>query len=320
MTQKQAQKLTILDIAKLAGVGKSTVSRVLTQDPRVKPATREKVEQVIRESGYVPSKSAQSMRGGNSRVIGILVSRLDSPSENKAVRGILEVIYAADYDAVIMESQFCADKTREHIAVLEKRNVDGVIVFGFSGFDCAILDSFTQRAVVIAVDTDSVSSVSYDNKGMISLAMAQFTGKGLKHISYIGVDIADRTTGQLRLDAYLDACAQQHIAPCYQTGELSYDSAYALTDAVLSTQTQAIVCASDTLAMGVAKRLQELNRTDVLVSGVGATDLLQFMFPNTFSVDPGYFDAGQRAADLLLQHLRQSADVTHLVQRSRLPF
>ncbi|GAM78705.1 trehalose operon transcriptional repressor [Vibrio ishigakensis] len=48
------KKLTILDIAKLAGVGKSTVSRVLTNDPKVKPETRQKVEQVIAESGYVP--------------------------------------------------------------------------------------------------------------------------------------------------------------------------------------------------------------------------------------------------------------------------
>ncbi len=58
-----SKKLTILDIAKLSGVGKSTVSRVLTNDPKVKPETREKVERVIAEHGYVPSKSAQSMRG-----------------------------------------------------------------------------------------------------------------------------------------------------------------------------------------------------------------------------------------------------------------
>ncbi|QUJ66520.1 trehalose operon repressor TreR [Photobacterium sp. GJ3] len=313
------QKLTILDIAKLAGVGKSTVSRVLTQDPRVKPATREKVEQVIRESGYVPSKSAQSMRGGSSKVIGVIVSRLDSPSENKAIRGILEVIYGAGYDAVIMESQFSAEKTREHLAVLEKRNVDGVIVFGFSGFEDNLLDRFSQRAVVIAVDTQAVSSVSYDNEGMIQLAMAQLTEKGLTAISYIGVDPSDRTTGRLRLDAYLAACRKHRLSAVYQTGELSYDSAYALTDKVLKEETQAIVCASDTLAMGVAKRLQELQRTEVTVSGVGATDLLSFMFPNTFSIDPGYFEAGEHAARLLLQHLQHNAAITHLIQHASYP-
>ncbi|NIY93665.1 LacI family DNA-binding transcriptional regulator, partial [Vibrio diazotrophicus] len=116
-----SKKLTILDIAKLSGVGKSTVSRVLTNDPKVKPETREKVERVIAESGYVPSKSAQSMRGGSQKVIGVIISRLDSPSENRSVSSMLEIFYAHGYDVVIMESQFDRQKTNEHLDVLLKR-------------------------------------------------------------------------------------------------------------------------------------------------------------------------------------------------------
>ena len=308
------QKLTILDIAKLAGVGKSTVSRVLTNDPKVKPETRAKVEQVIRESGYVPSKSAQAMRGGSAKVVGIILSRLDSPSENKAVSGILEVIYQAGYDAVIMESQFSAEKTNEHLAVLQKRNVDGVIVFGFSGCDLTAMEALKHKAVVIAVDTDRISSVGYDNHGIIELAMNRLLHQGKRYISYIGVDPSDRTTGLMRLNAYKSCCRQAGIEPCYQTGQLSHESAYQLTDQVLRTDTQAIVCASDTLAMGVAKRLQELNRTDIQVSGVGATDLLSFIFPNTFSIDPGYYQAGRASAQLLIKQLSGQQSITHLTQ------
>ncbi|PSW09455.1 trehalose operon repressor [Photobacterium rosenbergii] len=310
------QKLTILDIAKLAGVGKSTVSRVLTNDPKVKPATREKVEQVIRESGYVPSKSAQAMRGGSAKVVGIILSRLDSPSENKAVSGILDVIYKAGYDAVIMESQFSAEKTNEHLAVLQKRNVDGVIVFGFSGCDLTSIEKLGHKAVVIATDTDAISSVDYDHQGLISLAMDKLVANGKQAISYIGVDESDRTTGLLRLNAYLESCRKLGIEPSYQTGQLSYDSAYQITDQVLSAGTEAIVCASDTLAMGVAKRLQELGRTDIQVSGVGATDLLSFLFPNTFSIDPGYFEAGKVSAQLLIKQLSGQQEVTHLIQQA----
>lgn len=53
----------------------------------------------------------------------------------------------------------------------------------------------------------------------------------------------------------------------YQTGQLHHESAYLLVDKVLTEQTQAIVCASDTLALGVIKRLQELQRDDVVVTG-----------------------------------------------------
>lgn len=310
------KKLTILDIAKLAGVGKSTVSRVLTNDPKVSPSTREKVERIIEESGYVPSKSAQAMAGGSSRVIGIIVSRLDSVSENRVVRGILQVIYAAGYDALIMEGQFSAEKTNEHLTVLQKRNVDGVILFGFSGCELSAVEKWAHKAVVIAIDSERVSSVGYDNYAMIKQAMTYIQAQGKQHISYIGVDVKDKTTGLIRLNAYLDCCKAAHIEANFELGELSYKSAYDLTEKVLTPETQAIVCASDTLAMGVAKRLQELDRSDILVSGIGATDLLAFIFPNTFSINPGYYSAGKSAANLLLKQLAGESAVTHLTQQA----
>ena len=303
------KKLTILDIAKLAGVGKSTVSRVLTNHPKVKASTREKVERLIQESGFVPSKSAQAMAGGSSKVVGIIVSRLDSSSENKVVSGILDVIYAAGYDAMIMEGQFSAAKTDEHLAVLQKRGVDGVILFGFTGYDLTNVEKLAHKAVVIAVDSDNVSSVGYDNEGIIKQALSSVKSQGKQNISFIGVDIKDKTTGLMRLNAYLDYCKSENIEPHFQTGKLSHKSAYELTDLVVTAQTEAIVCASDTLAMGVAKRLQELNRSDILVSGVGETELLAFIFPNTFSIDPGYYSAGKAAANLLIKQLEGTREV-----------
>ena len=126
------KRLTILDIAKLSGVGKSTVSRVLNQDPNVNPQTRDRVEAVIREHGFEPSKSARAMRTNSARLVGIIVSRLDSASENRAVRGMLEILYARGYDAMLMESEFDPQKVDEHLALLARRGVDGVILFAFS--------------------------------------------------------------------------------------------------------------------------------------------------------------------------------------------
>ena len=310
------KKLTILDIAKLAGVGKSTVSRVLTKHPKVKVSTREKIERVIQESGFVPSKSAQILGGGSAKVIGIVLSRLDSTSENKVVSGILDVIYAAGYDALIMEGQFSKAKTNEHLAVLQKRNVDGVILFGFTEYDLSFVEKLADKAVVIAVDSESVSSVGYDNYGIIKQAMAYIQEQEKQHISFIGVDVKDKTTGLMRLNAYLDYCKSENIEPNFQTGQLSHKSAYELTDLVLTEETEAIVCASDTLAMGVAKRLQELERSDILVSGVGATDLLASIFPNTFSIDPGYYEVGKTSANLLIKQLQGKRQVTHLIQQA----
>ncbi|WP_367988382.1 trehalose operon repressor TreR [Vibrio sp. NTOU-M3] len=309
-----SKKLTILDIAKLSGVGKSTVSRVLTNDPKVKPETRAKVEQVIEQSGYVPSKSAQAMRGGSQKVVGVIISRLDSPSENRAVGSMLQALYKAGYDAVIMESQFDREKTSEHLEVLRRRNVDGIIVFGFSELDIDKLAAWQNRAVVLAMDTQAVSSINYDNRGVIFCALEYLLAKNCRDIAFIGVDPSDKTTGKLRLEAYLDWCQQHGVKPNYQTGQLHHDSAYHLVTDVLTKQTQAIVCASDTLAMGVIKRLQELGREDVVVTGVGGNELLSFLFPNVFSIDPGYAEAGEKAANLLISQLNGETELIHMTQ------
>ncbi|BCN23447.1 trehalose operon repressor TreR [Vibrio alfacsensis] len=310
-----SKKLTILDIAKLAGVGKSTVSRVLTNDPKVKPQTREKVERIIHESGYVPSKSAQSMRGGSQKVVGVIISRLDSPSENRAVGTMLNALYSAGYDVVIMESQFDRDKTNEHLDVLKRRNVDGVIVFGFTGCDEQALAEWGNRIVVIAMDTQMVSSINYDNQGVIDMALSHLEQQSISRIAYIGVDPEDRTTGLARLNAYQAWCEQKRIEPCFQTGKLNHESAYQLVDQVLQFDTQAIACASDTIALGVIKRLQEVGREDVVVTGVGGSELLSFLFPNVFSVDPGYSHAGEKAANMLINQLNGDESVVHFTQQ-----
>lgn len=310
-----SKKLTILDIAKLAGVGKSTISRVLTNDPKVKPQTREKVERIIRESGYVPSKSAQSMRGGSQKVIGVIISRLDSPSENRAVGTMLNALYSAGYDVVIMESQFDPEKTNEHLNVLKRRNVDGVIVFGFTGCDEQALAEWGNRIVVIAMDTKLVSSINYDNQGVIEMALSHLEQQSISRIAYIGVDPEDRTTGLARLKTYQSWCEKKRIEPCFQTGKLSHESAYHLVDQVLQSDTQAIVCASDTIALGVIKRLQERGREDVVVTGVGGNELLSFLFPNVFSVDPGYSLAGEKAANMLINRLNGDESVVHFTQQ-----
>ncbi|MDE1324584.1 trehalose operon repressor TreR [Vibrio aestuarianus] len=309
-----SRKLTILDIAKLSGVGKSTVSRVLTNDPKVKPETRAKVERVIQDSGYVPSKSAQLMRGGSQKVIGVIISRLDSPSENRVVGNILQSLYQHGYDVVIMESQFDRYKTNEHLEVLRKRNVDGVIVFGFTDLDVDQLSLWTSRAVVISMDTECVSSINYDNDAIIQGALRHLNEQGIENIAYIGVDPSDKTTGSLRLESYLKWCQLNGHSPHYRTGRLHHESAYQLVDEVLCAETQAIVCASDTLALGVIKRLQELGRDDITVTGVGGNELLSFLFPNVYSIDPGYSQAGKKAANLLVSQLNGETDCVRITQ------
>lgn len=299
------KKLTILDIARLCGVGKSTVSRVLNQDPKVKPQTRERVEQVIALHGFVPSKSARAMRNQSQQVVGIIVSRLDSSSENQAVRGMLETLYARGYDAVLMESKFSPDKVSEHLAVLARRGVDGIILFAFNDLDYAAMTPLRERLVLVAREYPGFSSVCFDDGGAVRTMLTQLEARGARDIAYLGVDASDLTTGQRRLDAYLAYCREQGRPPRSALGDLSLQSGYRLAAELLTPTTQALVCASDTLAMGAAKYLQEQGRGEVLVTGLGNNPLLSFLFPNALSLDLGYKGAGEQAARQLLGQIEQ---------------
>lgn len=313
------KKLTILDIARLSGVGKSTVSRVLNQDPKVKPQTRELVERVIAQHGFVPSKSARAMRSQSQQVVGIIVSRLDSSSENQAVRGMLETLYARGYDAVLMESKFSPAKVSEHLAVLARRGVDGIILFAFNDLDYDAMIPYREKLVLVAREYPGFSSVCFDDAGAVRTMLTQLERRGARDIAYLGVDVSDLTTGQRRLDAYLVHCQEQGLTARTALGDLSLQSGYRLAAELLTPGTQALVCASDTLAMGAAKYLQEQGRGEVLVTGLGNNPLLGFLFPNALSLDLGYKGAGEQAARQLLGQIEQGNAPQATIAPSQLP-
>ncbi|MEL5418606.1 trehalose operon repressor TreR [Serratia nevei] len=311
-------RLTIKDIARLSGVGKSTVSRVLNNEGSVSPQTRERVEAVIRQQGFTPSKSARAMRGQSDKVVGIIVSRLDSPSENQAVRTMLPLLYQQGFDPIVMESQFETRLVQEHLHVLRQRNVDGVILFGFTGLTAAMLKPWQEKMVVMVREYDGFSSVCYDDAGAVNLLMDRLYRQGHRHIGYLGVQLSDATTGQRRYQAYLDACERLNLTPRATLGELSYQSGFQHAAEVIDTHTSALICASDSIALGAIKYLQQQPARAIQVCAIGNTPLLSFLFPDTLSVEFGYGSAGLLAAQQLLAQLNGEQGIRRLVVPSKL--
>src|SRR5260370_16330050 len=95
------KKPTIEDIARLAGVSRGTVSRVLNHRPDVDRQTRARVLRVIEEQGYVPSLTAAGLAGGRNRLIGMLVPVFTWPILGELVRGITEILNRTSYELVL---------------------------------------------------------------------------------------------------------------------------------------------------------------------------------------------------------------------------
>ena len=305
-------RLTINDIARLSGVGKSTVSRVLNNEGNVSPQTRERVLQVIEQEHFSPSKSARAMRGFSDKIVAIIVSRLDSPSENQAVRAMLPLFYQQGYDPIVLESQFSAERVKEHLQVLRQRNIDGVVLFGFTGLSPQILMPWKDKLVMLAREMPGLSSVCYDDAGAVQLLMQKLLAQNIRSIGFIGVSPHDTTTGQKRSQAYQAFCEENGLTPHLVLGELTYQSGFDLLPQLLESRIEAVICASDTIAIGAQKYLQQQQITGVQVCGIGNNPLLHFLFPESCSVELGYGAGGEAAAKQLLAQLDGSATLKQL--------
>lgn len=306
-------RLTIKDIARLSGVGKSTVSRVLNNESGVSARTRERVEAVMNQHGFAPSRSARAMRGQSDKVVAIIVTRLDSLSENLAVQTMLPVFYEQGYDPIMMESQFSPEKVEEHLGMLRRRNVDGVVLFGFTGVTETLLASWQSTLVMLARDAAGFASVCYDDEGAIQMLMQRLYDQGHRRISFLGVPHSDVTTGKRRHEAYLAFCRAHALTPAAALPGLAMKQGYDAVATVTGPDTTALVCATDTLALGASKYLQEQRLDAVQLASVGSTPLMKFLHPEIITVDPGYGQAGHQAAQQLIAQINGRSDLQQIV-------
>lgn len=306
-------RLTIKDIARLSGVGKSTVSRVLNNESGVSERTRERVEAVMNQHGFSPSRSARAMRGQSDKVVAIIVSRLDSLSENLAVQTMLPAFYEQGYDPIMMESQFSPQLVEEHLGMLQRRNIDGVVLFGFTGIKDEMLKPWQPSLVLLARDAHGFASVCYDDEGAIITLMQRLFDEGHRHISFLGVPHADVTTGKRRHEAYLAFCKKHNLSAVASLPGLGMKQGYEQVASVLTPQTTALVCATDTLALGSSKYLQEQSIDNLQVASVGSTPLMKFLHPEIITVDPGYAESGRQAAAQLIEQINGRAEPRQIV-------
>ncbi|MDC2826265.1 LacI family DNA-binding transcriptional regulator [Rodentibacter pneumotropicus] len=292
---------TIKDIAKLCQVGKSTVSRVLNHDPKVSETTRQKVQAIIDSVGFSPNRSAQAMRGAQEPVVGIIVSRLNSSGESQTLRAILTALYRQKITPIIVESQFDEKQVAHHLNLFKQRQVDSVIVFGFSPLSEDILQQWQGNMVVIARYFKEISCVYYDDQGAINALMDKFYIQGYRHIGYLGVHDQDETTGRLRTQSYLDFCHRHQLKPNFALTELDIEAGYQHS-AQLAQPLDAVLCATTSLAVGMVKYLQEHQSMRPLAY-IGQNPLLEHFVPNLINLDFGYEQAGNWAVELLLAQI-----------------
>jgi LacI family transcriptional regulator len=306
-------KLTIRDIAALAGLSKSTVSLVLNNSPRVDPATRRHVLAVIRRHNYVPSFAATALAKGSTRLIGMIVPGLSwhmIASINLGVAAVTErtgfdiILYTAtndrDYGPVI-DRILTSSMSSGLLVVTDKQPLEPLVQLHRDGLPVVLLNTLD-----IPVELPSVTSDNYE--GALA-AVGHLLDLGHERIACVQGMMEYRCC-QDRYRGYLDALRVAGIQPdpeLTKLGEFSPETVRVLSRELFELPKRqrptAVFAHSDNTAYAVLKAAADAGLRvpqDVSVIGFDDIESAAQINPPLTTIRQPFFDMGKQAAELLL--------------------
>jgi DNA-binding LacI/PurR family transcriptional regulator len=313
-TEKRGRTPTIRDVARLAGVGVGTVSRVLNDSPLVSPETELRVRDAIEQLGYRRSAAARNLSLGNAQAIGVVAPFFTSPSVVERMRGVAERLAERGYDLMLFDVE--TPQQRADALGDFARRVDGLLVISLPLSDEEVVGLQRDDLPVVLVDVghEDLPHVVIDNVEGGRLATQHLIDKGHRRIGFIG-DMRSNpfgfTSSERRRHGYELALRAAEIEPegaLQQLGGSRREAARALADALLDGDDPptAVFAASDIQAMGVLESAAAHGLAvpdDLAVIGFDDIEMAAVLELST--VRQPLLESGTRGADLLLEAIER---------------
>ncbi|WP_309090900.1 LacI family DNA-binding transcriptional regulator [Domibacillus sp.] len=295
---------TIADIAKIAGVAKSTVSRFLNGGS-VSEETKKKIEQVISETGYTPNAFAQSLKAKQTNMIGTIVPRLDSYATSRTLMGIDERLRELNYHMLVSNAGQDLQREIESIYTLAKQKAAGIILLATQVTD-AHLQAFRTidiPVLLVGQQHEEVYSLIHDDETAGYAIGKYIAQRGHKKIAFLGVGEYDVAVGVKRKKGVAQALhehAEEVEARFFETTFNMTDAAEKAEQLFDEFSPSALICATDNIAFGAMKAAYRKKRyvpKDISITGFGGYEVTAMMHPSLTTVHIHFKEAGQMAAD-----------------------
>jgi LacI family transcriptional regulator len=308
---------TIRDVAKKAGVGLGTVSRVINESPKVSDTTRKRVLQAISELNYVPNPTARRLSMGKTLTIAVIVPFFTRPAEIERLRGVENMLADSDYDLIIYNVETVQRRDACMRELPRRERADGVMIISLSPRNEDLPYLVHADVPIVLVDANHPSlnllnRVIVDDLEGGRIATQHLINLGHKRIGYIS-DFLDNpfnfTSSRDRYNGYRQALNAAGIGfrPEYHCqGEHGRSEAYSLALDILALPQPptAIFAASDTQAMGVLQAAREMNlRVPEDLSVIGYDDIEVAEYLTLTTIRQLLYESGQRGVELLLDIL-----------------
>ncbi len=333
-------KVTIKEVAELAGVSKSTVSRYLNRG-YVSEEKRELVRQAIAQTGFKSNFFAKRLKTKESKLIGIVLPRMDSVTVGKLLTGINRVLDPAGYQVLVQVSQLSQRRELDAMRSLQQQGVDGILVdsVGLTDAHAELVQELTLPVVFTGQEYAGLTCIKVDDYAAGHLMGAYLRQLGHRHAVFAGVSESDKAVGCERKQGFLDgfgvqtaydvlagapaAAAEEACVGFVETG-FDFLSAYDKTAAMWAAQPSVIVGATDNISLGILRYLHKRGLyvpEAVSVTGFGGYDVGAVVYPALTTVAFDFELVGMKAAQAVLDGLHDEPlnlggpAPMHLIQR-----
>lgn len=314
--------ITIIDIAKILGFSKSTISRALKNHPDISQKTKDAVNSVAERLKYIPNTVASSFRNKKSKIIGLIVPQISYFFFPSVVRGIEEVVHNLGYTLLILQSNESYEREVENLKILVANNVEGILASvslktkNFDHFqhiiDIELPIVFFDRVVKdMNADIVLVDDVTGSFK-----AVNQLLNAGRKRVAICIGDL-NLLISQNRLQGYKTALVQsgipvdeELILSCDTPEETEHETLRILN---MKNPPDSIFAISDLTMTGVMKAIFSKNLkvpTDISVIGFCEEPFRSMYNPPLSAIEPMGFEIGKKAAELLFERLENKSIIS----------
>lgn len=306
--------ITIKDVARLAEVSISTVSRVINDSKPVSPEVRKRVLKVIEETGYKPNDVARSLVTRRSYLIGVIVNNLAQSYVADVVRGIEEIGKMYGYDILLCSSYSSKETQEKYLQLLDRKQAEGLFLVG-TKFDEEIIQlakSFNKPTVFFTRDIhEKMNHITIDCNSAIYEITKYLIEEGHRKIAYFSDFESKTSIEQEKIEGYLKAVEDNELefSKIYTVGGNKHSHAYELGKSIISEAKEftACVCSSDEIAIGIMDSFIDNGikiPEDISIVGFGNIREGKFVRPELTTIGEPYYDVGAVGMRMLIKMIK----------------
>lgn len=330
--------LTIKDIAKICGVGISTVSRAMNDDPGINKNTRKRILKVIEEYNYVPNNSARNLKMTDSNTIALLIKGIDNQFFQGMLKIFEEELKKLEYTFLLHAVGEDQDDASVAVQLAKEKRLKGIIFLGGQmDYPEEKLNSIGIPYVLCTVAVNMMapnrqcSSVSINDEKESYRVVDYLCKKGHKRIAMIAGRDSDQAVGGLRLKGYRAALKDNEIEVDeslirymrHDIPEYSVENGYAVTKELLESDVPftAIYAISDLTAFGAYKAILESGKRipeDYSVMGFDGIEISQYFHPSLTTMVQPCEEMVKSSIDLLMEAINGKDEKKQLIFEAKL--